>query len=136
MNRQWIVSGKTPFVSSEEFYLAENPTYDSFSWDGGGLSGAFTAQGPWDIQLKMVYTVSEKKFPGIESMSLEGVALGITRKDRRYQTEVRIEKLFRRSTLFLAYSLVDNRSNDPLFTWKGPFVSAGIRWDLSFGGKK
>jgi len=134
--RQWIVSGRTPFLSSEEFYLAENPTFDAFSWEGGSLSGALTAHGPWDTELKMVYTVSEKMFPGIESMSLDGVSLGITRKDRRRQAEVRLEKLFTRFALFLSYAAVDNRSNDPLYTWKGPFLSGGIRWDFSFGRKK
>jgi hypothetical protein len=135
-SRQWIVSGKTPYLSSEEFYLAENPTHDAFSWDGGSLSSTLTAHGPWDTELKMVYTVSEKTFPGIESMSLDGVLLGVTRKDRRRQAEVRLEKLFPRFALFLSYTAVVNRSNDPLFTWKGPFLTGGIRWDFTFGGKK
>ena len=135
-SRQWIVSGKSPFSSSEEFYLAENPTFDTFSWDGGSLAGALTVHGPWDTELKMVYTVSEKTFPGIESMDLDGTALGTTRLDRRRQLEVRFEKPLRRLTLFLTYALIDNRSNDPLFTWKGPFAAAGIRWDLAFGGPK
>ncbi len=132
-SRQWIVSGRTPFLSSEEFYLAENPTFDAFSWDGGTLAGALTVHGPWDTELKMVYTVSDKKFPGIESMSLEGTSLGVTRVDHRHQAEVRFEKLFRRFALFISYLQVDNRSNDPLFTWKGPFIAGGIRWDIPSG---
>lgn len=135
-NRQWTLSGRSPFVSAEEFFLAENPTYDDFSWDGWGLAGRVTARGPWDVELKLGYTISEKEFPGIESMSLDGAPLGVTRMDRRRQAEVRIERTFSRFALILSYSAVDIRSNDPLFTWKGPFLSAGIRWDLTFGGKK
>jgi hypothetical protein len=132
-SRQWIVSGKTPFLASEEFFLAENPTYDSFSWDGRSLLGSFTAQGPWDTELKMIYTITGKTFPGIISMSLDGTPLGVTRKDTRRQIDIRFEKMFPRFTFFLSYLVIDNRSNDPLFSWKGPFVAAGVRWDVAFG---
>lgn len=135
-SRQWIVNGHTPFLSSAEFYLAENPTFDAFSWEGGILSGGLTVHGPWDTELKMIYTVSDKRYPGLDSLSLEGTPLGMTREDRRRRTEVRFEKMFPRFSLFLSYSMVDNRSNDPLFAWKGPFAAAGIRWDLMSGGRK
>jgi hypothetical protein len=131
--RQWTVSGRSPFLTAEEAYLEENPTYDRFVWEGWGLSCGFAAQIFRDIEVKVGYTVSAKTFPGMESMSLEGASLGITREDRRKKAEVRIERDFRRFSIFLTGAYVDNRSSAPLFDWNGTFISGGIQWNIPFG---
>jgi hypothetical protein len=136
LDRQWTISGRSPFLSVEETYLAENPTYDRFAWEGWGLSGVFTAQIIKDTEIKLSYTLTDRRFPGIESLSLEGTSLGITRSDRRNQADFKIGKDFRRFTIFLACSYVDNRSSSPLFDWKGVFVSGGIQWNAPFGRKR
>lgn len=134
--KQWFLSGENPFTFIEEFYTVENPSYDKFSWSGYQLGSQLTLLAPWNIQLKMEYTMGSKEFPGIESLSLEGESLGVTRKDRRNQAEVRVEKNFPRLTLFLNYSYVANHSNDPFFEWTGHFLSAGIEWNLFIGEGK
>jgi hypothetical protein len=133
--RQWTVSGENPFLSIEEFYLVQNPSTDSFSWEGSQFTGRITLNAPWSVELKAGYTYNDKTFPGVESMSLEGVPLGIVRNDLRHLFEARVEKNFRRVTVFLAYSWVDNRSSDPLFVWKSHFIMGGFRWDLPAGRK-
>jgi len=131
--RQWTLSGKSPFLYVEESYMAENPTYDAFSWEGWNWGALLTAEVPWDIELKIGYTVSRKAFPGIESLGLDGSPLGLTREDRRRQTDERVEKDFSKFTLFLSSSFIRNGSSDPFFDWKGSFVSGGIQWNISFG---
>jgi hypothetical protein len=133
--RQWIVSGENPFLAIEEFYLVQNPSADSFSWEGRQFTGRATLNLPWSVELKAGYTYNDKTFPGVESMSPEGVPLGIVRNDQRRLFEARTEKNFRRVTIFLAYSWVDNRSTDPLFVWKSHFIMGGFRWDLPAGRK-
>ncbi len=128
--RQWIVSGENPFLSIEEFYLVQNPSSDEFSWDGHQLNGRLTMNLPWSLEVKTGYTYSDKTFPGVESFSLEGEPLGVVRNDVRHLLEARVEKGFRRLTVFLAYSWVDNRSTDPLFTWKSGYFMGGIEWNL------
>lgn len=134
--KQWTLSGENPFTYVEDYYAVENPSYDRYSWAGYQLGGQLTALLPWNIQLKMGYTISNKEFPGIESMSLEGEPSGLTRKDERNQFEARLEKNFPRFSVFLFYSYIDNKSNDPFFEWKGHFFSAGIEWNLYFGERK
>ena len=131
--RQWTLSGENPFTSVREFYLVENPSYDVFSWNGYGLSGQLTVEIPWDIQLKLGYTGSRKEFPGIEALDMEGVSLGILRKDTRNQWEARLEKDFRTLSVYLNYTYVDNRSNDLLFDWRGHFLMAGVEWNFNWG---
>jgi hypothetical protein len=131
--RQWNLSGGNPFQSVEEFYLAENPTYDDFSWAGWGLTGLITLRIPWEIDLKMGYTVSDKTFPGIESLTPDGIPTGVIRHDRRNQIETRLEKAFSKFSVFLSYSFIDNRSNDPYFDWRSGFLTGGIEWRLPFG---
>ena len=133
--RQWIVTGENPFLSIEEFYLVQNPSSDAFSWDGSQFNGRFTLNLPWSVEIKAGYTYADKTFPGVESMSLEGVPLGIVRNDLRHLFEARLEKNFRRVSLFLAYSWVDNRSSDPLFVWKSHFLMGGFEWNLPTGRK-
>ena len=91
---------------------------------------------PWNVELKVGYTMSEKEFPGIESWSLDGTALGSARQDRRRQIDLRIEKNFSRISMFLTYSHIRNTSNDPLFGWGGYSLSGGLSWNLFFGENK
>ena len=134
--KQWTLSGKNPFIYVEEFYSVENPSYDRFSWNGYQIGGQLSILAPWNTQLKIGYTIAEKDFPGIESLSLEGDSLGITRKDTRKQFEARVEKNFPRFSVFLSYFYINNNSRDLFFEWDGQFFSAGIEWNLFFGERK
>ncbi len=131
--RQWTLSGENPFGTVDEFYLVENPTYDVFAWNGYGFGGEFTFNAPWDMELKIGYTGSEKDFPGIEAMDLDGVSLGVLRHDSRSQWDARLEKNFPRVTVFVSYSRIINHSNDPLFEWNGHILLAGFEWNLNWG---
>jgi len=133
--RQWIVSGENPFLSIEEFYFVQNPSSDSFSWDGYQLTGRITLNFPRDVALKTGYTYSDKAYPGVESMSLDGVPLGVVRNDLRHLFDARLQKDFRRFSVFLAYSYVDNTSTDPLFIWKSNSIMGGVEWNLPTGRK-
>jgi hypothetical protein len=134
--RQWVISGQNPFFFIEEFYMVENPTYDRFSWEGYQLGSQLTLLLPWNIQMKLGYTVSQKEFPGIESLDLEGNLLGITRKDKRKQIDVRAEKNFPRFSVFASYFYVHNRSNDLYFDWSGHFFTVGIEWNIPLGARQ
>jgi len=134
--KQWILSGGNPFSSVEEFYMVENPSYDSYSWTGYQLSSQLTVLVPWDIELKIGYTMDNKEFHGIESMSLEGDTLGITRKDERGQFEARLEKNFPIFSVFLSYFYIDNQSNDPFFDWQSNLFSVGIELNTFINKKK
>ena len=134
--KQWVISGQNPFFFIEEFYMVENPSYDRFSWEGYQLGSQLTLLVPWNIQLKLGYTVSNKEFPGIESLDFEGNPSGITRKDKRKQIEVRAEKNFPRFSVFASYFYVQNSSNDLYFDWKGHFFSVGIEWNIPLGAKQ
>ncbi len=133
--QQWVVSGENPFMSIEEFYLVQNPSADSFSWEGRQLTGRISVNIPWDLSLKTGYTYSDKTYPGVESLSPDGLPLGLVRSDRRHLVEARLQKDFRRLSVFVAYSFVDNTSTDPLFVWKSHFVTGGIEWNLPSGRK-
>lgn len=128
--RQWIVSGENPFMSIEEFYLVPNPSSDSFSWDGHQLTGRITLDLPWSVEIKGGYTYSDKTYPGVESMGLDSLPLGIVRNDVRHLFEARLEKSFRRFSVFLAYSHIDNASTDPLFNWSSGYIMGGFEWNL------
>jgi hypothetical protein len=134
--KQWVLSGQNPFFFIEEYYMVENPSYDRFSWEGYQIGSQLTLLIPWNIQLKLGYTVSQKEFPGIESLSLEGNPLGITRKDKRKQIDVRAEKNFPRFSVFVSYFYVHNSSNDPYFDWNGHYFALGIEWNIPWGAKK
>lgn len=134
--KQWALSGQNPFFFIEEYYIVENPSYDRFSWEGYQIGSQMTFLLPWNIQLILGYTASEKEFPGIESLDLEGNPLGITRKDKRNQIEVKAEKNFPRFSVFASYYYAQNSSNDPYFDWDGHFFSVGIEWNIPLGGKK
>jgi len=134
--RQWSLSGKNPFTYIEEFYAVENPSYDRFSWEGFRIGAQLSVLIPWNIQGKLRYTMDNKEFPGIYSLSLEGDPLDILRNDERRQFEVSIEKNFTKFSVSISCFYVDNDSNDPLFNWDGLFFSAGIQWNMPFGEKK
>ena len=133
--RQWVVAGENPFLSIEEFYFVQNPSADSFSWEGRQLNGRITLAFPWDVSLKTGYTYSDKTYPGVESLGADGLPLGLVRNDRRNLLEARLQKDFRRFSVFLAYSHVDNTSTDPLFVWKSHFIMGGFEWNLPIGRK-
>jgi hypothetical protein len=134
--RQWTLSGENPFTSIAEFYGVENPTYDLFSWNGTSVNGLLTVEIPWDVEVKIGYTISDKEFPGIESLGSTGAGLGATRKDKRRQFDVKVERKFSKISLFLAYSYIKNASNDALFEWKGHSISGGLEWNLAVGKAK
>lgn len=134
--KQWTLSGENPFYSAVEFYMVENPSYDRFAWQGSQVGSELTMLIPWNIELKIGYNWSEKEFPGIESLDLEGNPLGVIRQDTREQFEARLEKNFSKISLFLSYLRIDNQSNDPLFEWQGNFLSLGLEWNVFFGAKK
>ena len=134
--KQWVLSGQNPFFFIEEFYMVENPSYDRFSWEGYQLGSQLTLLLPWNIQLKLGYTMSNKEFPGIESLDLELNPLGITRKDKRKQIEVTAEKNFPRFSVFASYFYVQNSSNDFYFDWNGHYFSVGIEWNIPLGAKQ
>lgn len=133
---QRTLAGRNPFTAVEEFAQIENPTYDAFSWQGAGWSAQATAALPWNIELRLGYTWTDKEFPGITALGLDGLSTGITRRDRRNQIEVKVEKTFARWTAVLSAALIRNTSNDPLYDWRGPFVSLGLQWSPSFGKGK
>lgn len=133
--KQWVISGRNPFVFIEEYYMVENPSYDKYSWAGYQLSGEATFLIPGDIEFKIRYTVYDKEFPGIDSYDLEGLSLGETRRDRKREFDVRVEKDFARFSIFLDFAHVLNDSTDPLFDWNGNFASLGVKWNLFFGGR-
>jgi hypothetical protein len=128
--RQWTVQGQNPFLSIEEFYLVANPSADAFSWEGTQLTARITLSLPWSVEFKSGYTHSDRTFPGVESLGLDGLPLGTVRNDVRRLFEARLEKGFRRLTLFAAYSYIKNGSTDPLFDWAGGSVMGGIQWNL------
>jgi hypothetical protein len=131
--RQWTLSGESPFNSIAEFYMVENPTYDVFSWNGFGWAGQATIEAPWNTQLKLGYTWSDKRFPGIEAMDLTGTSLGLLRRDVRSQWDIRLEKNFPAFTLYAFYSYVRNVSNDPLFDWTGNYLGVSVEWRMNWG---
>ncbi len=131
--KQWIVSGENPFMSIEEFYLVPNPSSDSFSWEGGQLTGRITLSLPWDIEIKSGYTYSDRTYPGVDSLDVDGLPTGVVRNDVRHLFEARLEKIFRRVTVFIAYSHIENASTDPLFDWSSGYVMGGFQWSLPVG---
>ncbi|MGD9345579.1 MAG: hypothetical protein PVH84_06930 [Candidatus Aminicenantes bacterium] len=135
-SKQWVLSGENPFDFVEEFYMVENPFYDRFSWNGIQIGSQVSFLLPWNMDLKMNVEYSDKKFPGIESLSIDGEPLGFTRNDQRRQLGVKLQKNFAKITLFLSYSYAVNRSNDPYYDWEGNYLSVGFVWDHFYGEGK
>ncbi len=134
--RQWIVTGENPFMSIEEFYLVPNPSADAFSWEGDQLTGRITVALPWNVGIKAGYTYSDKTYPGVESLGPDGLPLGVVRNDIRHLFEARLEKEFRRLTVFVAYSRIRNGSTDPLFVWTSGYIMGGLQWSLPAARKR
>lgn len=134
--KQWVLSGQNPFGLVEEFYMVENPSYDRFSWGGIQLGSQVSFLMPWSVDLKADFLYTDKTFQGIESLSLNGEPLGVARKDQRSQVGVFVQKSFARITLFLSYSYVVNRSNDPYYDWEGNYLTVGFTWDYFYGERK
>jgi hypothetical protein len=135
-SKQWVLSGENPFDFVEEFYMVENPFYDRFSWSGTQIGSQVSFLLPWNMDLKMNLEYSDKSFPGIESLSLDGEPIGVTRNDRRSQLGVKLEKNFAKITLFLSYTYAVNRSNDPYYDWEGNYLTVGFTWDHFYGEGK
>lgn len=133
---QWILQGENPFDSVEEFYIVENPSYDRFSWSGIQVGSQVSFLLPLNADMKVDFKYTDKEFPGIESLSLDGEPLGVTRSDRRSHWGVSVKKTFARITLLLAYSYVVNLSNDPYYDWKGNYLTVGFTWDHFYGEEK
>jgi hypothetical protein len=133
---QWNLSGENPFTTVEEYALIENPTNDMYAWKGTGWNAQLTLLLPWNVEARLGYTRSDKTFPGIESLDLDGTSLGLTRKDGRDQLEVKLEKNFIKWSAVLSYAYIRNRSNDPLFDWRGQFISGGLQWNFNLGGQR
>ncbi len=131
--KQWTLSGENPFVSVEEYYLVENPTYDVFAWNGTGFGTELTIESPWNTEMKIGYTKMSREFPGIDALDLDGNPLAEIRQDKRNQWEARLEKNFPALSIYISYNYVDNTSTDPLFKWHGHFLSAGISWNVTRG---
>lgn len=131
--KQWILRGENPFDSVEEFYMVENPSYDRFSWSGILVGSQVSFLLPWNVDMKVDFKYTDKEFPGIESLNLDGEPLGVTRSDQRSHLGVSVKKAFARITLFLDYSYVINRSNDPYYDWKGNYLTVGFTWDHFYG---
>ncbi len=134
--KQWILSGENPFDFVEEFYMVENPSYDRFSWSGIQIGSQLSFLLPWNMDMKVDFTFTDKEFPGIESLDLDGEPIGVIRNDQRSQWGVSVKKTFAKITLFLAYSFVVNSSNDPYYDWKGNYLSVGFTWDHFYGEQK
>jgi hypothetical protein len=134
--KQWVLSGENPFDFVEEFYMVENPSYDRFSWSGIQIGSQASFLIPWNVEMKVDFKYTDKKFPGIESLNLDGVPLGVTRNDQRSQLGVQVQKNFARITLYFSYSYVINHSNDPYYDWEGNYLTAGFTWDFFYGEGK
>ena len=135
-SKQWVLSGENPFDLVEEFYMVENPFHDRFSWSGIQVGSQVSFLLPWNVDLKLNLEYSDKEFPGIESLNLDGEPLGITRIDQRRQLGVKLQKNFARITLFLSYIYAVNRSNDPYYDWEGNYLTVGFVWDHFYGEGK
>ena len=134
--KQWVLSGENPFDFVEEFYMVENPSYDRFSWSGIQIGSQVSFLLPWNLEMKVDFKYTDKEFVGIESLSLDGEPLGLTRNDQRSQLGVSVKKNFARITLFLSYSYVGNSSNDPFYDWEGNYLTVGFTWDHFYGEGK
>jgi hypothetical protein len=134
--KQWVLSGENPFGFVEEFYMVENPSYDRFSWSGIQLGSQVSFLLPWNMDMKVDLMYTDKDFPGIESLTLDGEPLGLTRNDQRSQLGVRLQKNFARITIVLSYSYVVNRSNDPYYDWAGNYLTVGFTWNHFYGEGK
>lgn len=134
--KQWNLKGENPFSSSDEYYSVENPTSDLFSWQGTGLNAKLTANLTDRLQAEIQYNYLSREFPGLESLDLEGVSLGVRREDKRHQLSTLVQLDLARVSFFITYAYISNASNDPWFDWSGNFISGGLKWNLSVSKSK
>jgi len=134
--KKFMLSGENPFTFIEDYYMIENPSYDSFSWEGIQLETAVTAVLFWNMELKIGYNFFNRTFPGIDVLINEGESSGEMRKDIRRQIALQLKKDFRHFSVFLSYTSITNSSNDIFFDWNGQFFSMGIEWNIFYGVKK
>nr|HUM35147.1 hypothetical protein [Candidatus Saccharicenans sp.] len=134
--KQWNLKGENPFSASDEYYSVENPTSDLFSWQGFSLKAKLTASLTDRLQAEIQYDYLNREFPGLESLDLEGVSLGVIREDRRHQLSTLVQLDLARVSFFVSYSYISNASNDPWFDWSGNFISGGLKWNLSVSKSK
>lgn len=134
--KQWNLRGENPFASSDELFMVENPTYDQFSWEGYSLTARLTALLSENLNSAFQYDYFSRKFPGIDSLDLEGNSLGLGRQDKRHQFSARIQLDLRQVSFFINYSYLKNSSTDPWFTWNGNIISGGLVWNLQVSPSK
>ncbi|HOM95005.1 MAG TPA: hypothetical protein PKZ63_08130 [Candidatus Saccharicenans sp.] len=134
--KQWNIKGENPFSSSDEYYSVENPTSDLFSWQGYSLKAKLTASLTDRLQAEIQYDYLNREFPGLESLDLEGVSLGVRREDKRHQLSTLVQLDLARVSFFITYAYISNASNDPWFDWSGNFISGGLKWNLSVSKSK
>ncbi|MDH7492915.1 MAG: hypothetical protein QHH44_03440 [Candidatus Saccharicenans sp.] len=127
--KQWNLKGENPFASSDELFMVENPTYDQFSWEGYSLRAKLTALLSDNLKSELQYNYFSRKFPGLDSLDLEGNSLGITREDSRHQFSARLQLDLRRVSFFINYAYIKNSSTDPWFSWSGNIISGGLTWN-------
>lgn len=134
--KQFMLSGENPFTYIEDYYMIENPSYDSYSWEGYHWEAMITAVLSWNMELKIGYNFFDRSFPGIDVLNEEGETTGEMREDIRRQIALQLKKDFKHFSVFLSYTGVGNSSNDLFFDWKGQFFSAGIEWNIFYGARK
>lgn len=134
--KKFMLSGENPFTYIEDYYMIENPSYDSFSWEGIQWEAAITAVLSWNMELKIGYNFFNRSFPGIDVLNEEGETIGEMREDIRRQISLQLKKDFRHFSVFLSYTGIRNSSNDLFFDWEGQFFSAGIEWNIFYGARK
>jgi hypothetical protein len=134
--KKFMLSGENPFTFIEDYYMIENPSYDSYSWEGIQLETTVTALLSWNMELKIGYNFFNRTFPGIDVLVNEGESTGEMRKDIRRQITLQLKKDFRHFSVFLSYTGIANSSNDIFFDWNGQFFSLGAEWNIFYGVKK
>ena len=134
--KKFMVSGENPFTYIEDYYMIENPSYDSYSWEGIQWEAVMTAVLSWNMELKIGYNYFDRSFPGIDVLNDEGDTTGEMREDIRKQISLLLQKDFKHFSIFLSYTGIANSSNDLFFDWEGQFFSAGIEWNIFYGARK
>jgi len=136
VSKKIMLSGENPFSYIEDYYMIENPSYDSYSWEGIQWETAVTTVLSWNLEFKIGYNFFNRSFPGIDVLTAEGETTGQMREDIRRQIALQLKKDFKHFSVFLSYTAVNNSSNDMFFDWKGQFFSVGLEWNIFYGAAK
>lgn len=134
--QQWNLKGENPFASSDELFMVENPTYDQFCWEGYSLRARLTAMLSDRLNSEFQYDYFSRKFPGLDSLDLEGNSLGVIREDTRHQFSARLQLDLSRISFFINFAYVKNSSTDPWFSWSGNMLSGGLIWNLQVSSSR